>query len=304
MKNFFFFLLTIFLIGCGGITYPNWYNNPPQDQENILYATGVGLDKKSAISAALSNLASKISTTISSNLSISQGYSTTSGVNKNIQQKISQKVNNFHFYSYKVKKIKKLDDTTYVALVCMNKNKNGKLIVDESSKKLNQIELTFNNISNPIEKLKFARKNIKELKTNIIPNLFIAKLLNQNSDKLINKAQKLLIKLQNYIQNIKISINAKEYNNVIANFLTNLNFIISNKAPIKIYVTTKGFKTKILDNYVYKIQATLKIYYKHKILYNKTIISIGKSIIDYQTSKGIAKEDLYNKIKSSLNKVF
>jgi len=201
-KIIFSFFLFLFIIGCGNkVEYPTWFKNPPQDKANLLYATGEGMDKTSAINDALTQIANRISTSISSEMFVYQGYTqNNSNVNtmKSVQKQVLQKINNFHFYDYKVLKVKNISDKDYVALVVVDKNKNAKLIVEKNRDKLNLLIDKFNNLKNPLEKIKFAKSSIKITQEKILPELFIAKVLGANVDDLIRKAQRFLIKYKSY----------------------------------------------------------------------------------------------------------
>ena len=298
------FVIFIFLIGCGEIEYPKWYKSPPSDNSFILYATGNGLDKQSAVNSALSHIASKISTSISSEITVSKSYSTTSGLSRDIQQKITQKVNNFNFYDYQVKQIKRLKDNTYVALVAINKKKNAQMIIDKSKTILNTIKKEFNNLNNPIEKFKYAKSKLQLIQNEIIPNLFIAKVLGAYSDNIMKKAITLKLKLQKYIENIKVKIIANKYQNLLKEAVSNANLSISKHSNLIVSMKINKHNLKAFDRYITQLTADVNVIYNGKIYYSTTIKALSKSLINYETSTKLAKIELEKKLKEIIKNIF
>jgi len=304
-KIFFSLLLLLFIIGCSHkVEYPTWFKAPPQDKANLLYATGEGMDKTSAINDALTQIANRISTSISSEMFVYQGYTQNNSdvdTMKSVQKQVLQKINNFHFYDYKVLKIKNVADRDYVALVVVDKDKNAKLIVEKNRDKLNLLIEKFNNLKNPIEKIKFAKNSIKVINEKILPELFIAKVLGANVDNLIRKTQRFLITLQNYLQNIKVTIKANKYKNILAD---SINFpIISNSDLVIEMKVTEHFQ-KFIDEYMSQIKAIVTIKYKNSILLTKEIVATGASYVNYETSKKLALQELRKKLKKFFNSTF
>jgi len=300
-----FFFLFLFIIGCSHkVEYPTWFKNPPQDKGSLLYATGEGMDKTSAINDALTQIANRISTSISSEMFVYQGYTqNNSNVNtmKSVQKQVLQKINNFHFYDYKVLKVKNIADRDYIALVVVDKDKNAKLIVDKDKDKLNLLIEKFNNLKNPIEKIKFAKNSIKVINEKILPELFIAKVLGANVDDLIRKTQRFLITLQNYLQNIKITIKANKYKNILAD---SVSFPIVTDSNLVIEMKVSEYFQKAIDEYMTQIKAIITIKYKNSVLLTKEIVATGASYVNYQTSKKLALQELRKKLKKFFNTTF
>jgi len=300
------FLIILFLfLGCSEkVVYPKWFKNPPEDKNYIIYATGEGIDKTSAINDALTQIANRISTSISSEMFIYQGF-TQNNKNidtfKSVQKQILQKINNFHFYDYKILKMKNINKRDYVTLVAVDKNKNAKLIIDNNKNKLNLLIEKFDNIKSPLQKIKFAKKSIKIINENILPELFIAKILGENSNYLINKAQNFLITLQYYLQNIKVSLNANKYFNILAQCI---NFPISQNSNLAINMNIKENYQKVYDEYIVQIKAFITIKYQNNILLSKEVIAVKSSYVNYTISKKLALEELKKKLKETFIEIF
>ena len=304
MNRFLIFFIIFFLACSYKIEYPNWFKNPPEDKGNLLYATGEGMDKTSAINDALTQIANRISTSISSEMFVYQGYTqNNSNVNtmKSVQKQVLQKINNFHFYDYKVLKIKNVADRDYVALVEVNKAKNARLIIERNRILLANLKNNFKILKNPILKIKFAKNNVKVTNKKILPELFIAKVLGANVDSLIKKAQRFLITLQNYLQNIKVTIKANKYKNILAD---SINFPIVSNSDLVIEMKVTEHFQRVIDEYMSQVKAIITIKYKNSVLLTKEIVATGASYVNYQTSKKLALQELKKKLKKFFNTTF
>ena len=304
MNRFLIFFIIFFLACSYKIEYPNWFKNPPEDKGNLLYATGEGMDKTSAINDALTQIANRISTSISSEMFVYQGYTqNNSNVNtmKSVQKQVLQKINNFHFYDYKVLKIKNVADRDYVALVEVNKAKNARLIIERNRILLANLKNNFKILKNPILKIKFAKNNVKVTNKKILPELFIAKVLGANVDSLIKKAQRFLITLQNYLQNIKVTIKANKYKNILAD---SINFPIVSNSDLVIEMKIIDHFQRVIDEYMSQVKAIITIKYKNSVLLTKEIVATGASYVNYQTSKKLALQELKKKLKKFFNTTF
>jgi len=306
MKKYFLFFIFLFLsfTSCSHkVEYPTWFKNPPEDKKNLLYATGEGMDKISAINDALTQIANRISTSISSEMFVYKGYTQNdSNVNtiKSVQKQVLQKINNFHFYDYKVLKIKNIADRDYVALVVVDKNKNKKLIVEKNKDKIYLLINQFNNLKNPIEKIKFAKNSIEVIDKKILPELFIAKVLGANVDYLIKKAERFLITLQNYLQNIKITIKANKYKNILAD---SVNFPIVSNSDLVIEMKVIEHFQRVVDEFIVQVKAIITIRYKNSVLLTKEIIIAKSSYVNYKIAVNLALEELRNKLKQFFNTI-
>jgi len=288
MNRFLIFFIIFFLACSYKIEYPNWFKNPPEDKGNLLYATGEGMDKTSAINDALTQIANRISTSISSEMFVYKGYTQNNSdidTTKSVQKQVLQKINNFHFYDYKVLKIKNVADRDYVALVEVNKAKNARLIIERNRILLANLKNNFKILKNPILKIKFAKNNVKVTNKKILPELFIAKVLGANVDSLIKKAQRFLITLQNYLQNIKVTIKANKYKNILAD---SINFPIVSNSDLVIEMKVTEHFQRVIDEYMSQVKAIITIKYKNSVLLTKEIVATGASYVNYQTSKKLA----------------
>ena len=304
MKRFLIFFV-IFFLGClHKVEYPAWFKNPPQDRGNVLYATGEGIDKTSAINDALTQIANKISTSISSNFFIYQGYiQNNKEINtmKSVQKQILQKINNFHFYDYKVLKIKSLSDKDYIALVEVNKAKNAKLIIEKNKILLENLRNKFKILKNPILKIKFAINTINLINKKVFPQLFIAKVLGGDSDNLIQEYQQFLVLLEKYLQSIKIAIKANKYRNILKD---SLDFPIVSNSNLLIKMNVKETSVKVDEEYIYQIKVFLTINYKEIVLVSKEIVVSKYSYVNFNVSKNLALQELKIKLKEFFKKLF
>lgn len=304
MKRFLIFFVIFFLACSHKIEYPNWFKNPPQDRKNILYATGEGIDKTSAINDALTQIANKISTSISSNFFVYQGYiQNNKEVNtmKSVQKQILQKINNFHFYDYRVLKIKSLSDKDYIALIEVNKAKNAKLIIEKNKILLENLKNKFKILKNPILKIKFAKNTINLINKKVFPQLFIAKVLGEDSDDLIQEYQQFLVLLEKYLQSIKISIKANKYRNILKD---SLDFPIVLNSNLLIKMNVKEVSVKVNDEYVYQIKVFLTISYNKVILLSKEIVVSKYSYVSFDVSKNLALQELKIKLRDFFKGLF
>lgn len=305
---FFSFFLTLFLIGCSNkVNPPKWYNNPPISKNNyILYGTGEGLTKQSAINYALNQIAAQIHTSISSEIYISKSQSEHNkkiNFSKTVEQTIKQKIENFNVYNYKIIKLKKIKNI-YFTLVSVNKIELANILYKKNSDKLNSLKANFKN-SDYFHKFKIAKNQIKIIKKEIIPSLYISYLLGKKeASNVINSAKQYLISLNYFINRFSISIENNHYENLLNDLLTQNNIHISPKSQINISLKCKNKEFKYFDYYIYKLKCNLTINNKKNIIYSNEIKAAGKSLLNYQISKSLADIELKNKLKKILNQLF
>ncbi len=302
----FFFILFIFL-GCSSkINPPQWYNNPPTSQNGIIYATGEGLTKQSAINDALSQIGAQIHTSISSEIYISKTQNQINkkiNFSKTVEQTVKQKIENFNVYNYKTLKLKKIKDT-YFALVSVNKSELANITYQKNTDKLNALKENFEN-SDYFHKFKIAKQNLQTIQNEIIPSLYIAYFLgNTKALKAIKAAQKYALYMNKFINNFTVDIVSSNYNDLLYDLLSQHGVNIGKNSHLKIYFECKNNKFQYADYYIYKLSCTLNIKDKNNIVYSTNIKASGQSLLNYHISKSLAKINLKNKLNDTFSQIF
>lgn len=309
MKRIFFsFLFFIIFTSCSNkINPPKWYINPPVTQDNnVLYGTGEGLTKNSAINYALNQIAAQIHTSINSEVYISKSqnqHNQKINFSKTIEQTITQKIENFNIYNYKILKLKKIKNI-YFVLASVNKNQLANIIYKKNKDKLNNLKIFFKN-SDYFHKFKIAKQNINLLQKELIPSLYISYFLGKKDAlNIIKEAQDYTIFLNKFINNFTIAIKSKNYNNILYDLLTQKGININSNASLKIYFQCNKGKIKYSEYYIIKLNCNINIKNKHNLLFSQSIKSTGKSLLNYEISQSLAIINLKNKLKKIFATLF
>ena len=307
-KIFFSFFLLILFIGCSNkINPPKWYNNSHISKNSyILYGTGEGLSKQSAINYALNQIAAQIHTSISSEVYISKSqneHNKKINFSKTVEQTIKQKIENFNVYNYKILKLKKVKNI-YFTLVSVNKIELANIIYKKNADKLNNLKDNFKN-ADYLHKFKIAQKEIQLIKKGLIPSLYISYFLGKKDAlEVINSAQKYLNVLNTFSNKFNISIQNGNYKHLLDDLLTQKGIHIANNSLIKISLRCKNKEFKYFNYYISKLKCNLEIKNKNDILFSNGIKVAGKSLLNYQISKSLAEIKLKKELNSIFNQLF
>jgi len=278
--------------------YPQWFLNPPQDNEVYAYSTGEGITKDKAIKDALNNFISKYNIIISSNLNIKKQYWYGGLVNEKNEYIINTKIEPTKLCCYKVIKVKQYSYDNFLVLVKFNKKK----LIDNYIESLNTDFANFSNIfknikNMPVIEQYFILLELNEQLKKELKIINFLKAIKPNFD--IKSYKKLIIKIQKKYHNIKnnLVINIKNINcpkeieNDIEKYLTKnkIKIFKNNNLILVLKCTEKIENNKYLQLKIYNIN--MNIYYKQQ-LFDKNIFNI---ILPINASlNGI----LYNKLKN------
>ena len=295
MKKYIVLLILIF-IGCS-TKPPKWFFNTQSDTNTILFATASGKTKEDAINNALNLAASKISIKINSIFTSNKGYyKSNNKINtySNVSNQITAQIKNFEFHSYKIIKIAKKDK--FYVLIAIDRVKNADFLYQKSF--YNYLKLKqYLNIKDKLEILKSHPTVIKQIDNNL-STLYIAKSLYnfEKIDVLIQKYIKLKNQLTDKLNNITFKIK-NDYQNIIKNSLSELNFNISNKGIIILSsYTTKKYKINGYKIFLIKMHITMQD--RNKIDF--TISCAGNSINNYNIAKNFALMECKRKLKEKI----
>lgn len=114
------------------ISYPSWYLNPPQNNQELLYGIGEGFTINEATKNALENLSSRLMVTISSN-TVSSSKSFTDYreyTTKTTTQDIKSEIEKLSFNNYKVEDSLSMD-RRIIVLLSSSKNDMTKTLQDQ-----------------------------------------------------------------------------------------------------------------------------------------------------------------------------
>ncbi len=297
MKKLIFFIAVLFL-GCANKEIPKWYLKNYPDNNEFIYATGEGKNKKEATNSALNEIISKIEITLSSNIDIQKSVINSNGKTsayENISQIIKTYIPKTKIYDYKILKTAK--DSKYYVLIAVNKIKNANLIYDKAQK---EIQLIRNSMSNDeIYILKKYPKLIKQT-DKIISNLYFAYTMfpSPKIKHLIQKANNLKNILIKQYNNVGFEIK-KDYANILKETLSSLNFPL--KKGIKSYINANVTRQKVMDYYITTINMTVLLKDKSEMVIG--LICSGKSINNYNLAQSFALKECKKRLKEKLLKI-
>jgi hypothetical protein len=154
------------------ISLPDWYLNPPQNDNITLYGVGYGSDLKNSEQNALDNLSQKIIVSISSSMEISKqenSYNKKANFSESSRQQIKSKVAQISFINFKNDKSAVFNNQIY-SLVSINRQE----LINQYEEKVNYYTDKINQISSQQK-----NKTLIEQKADFL-----------QIEKLINKAEK------------------------------------------------------------------------------------------------------------------
>ncbi len=292
MRKLIFLLPSILLfIACSSPNPPQWYNKIYNDNNNIIYATGVGKTKQEAINNALANASAKISVIVKSMYKSLKyqykGNDTTSYSNNSIFN-IETKTNPIEFSQYKILKLQKKEN--YYILIQINRIENAKYICNNIN--YPDIDKTSLNIFLNYKKIIFLlNQKIKKLKN--INALY--PLCKNKLTQIINLKKEIIKKFNNL--SVFIVSNNKNIKNIMEDIL---NIQTSKNGNIKIFIH-QNTKYKQIGNYkITTIYLNLKIKADNHSK-NYSLICAASSIQDFNTAKELAYQECKGKLKNLFN---
>jgi TusA-related sulfurtransferase len=302
MKKLIFPLFLILLIGCAEHKVdvykpkpiPSWYLNPPQGNENIIYVSGSGIDKKQAILNALSNFISRYSITISSNIETKVKSFGGGLYNKQSSNEIKATVKKFEVSNYTVVKAEQYSYDKFLVLIKIDIYKLYENLKNKLDNRFKDYKNQYNFILNQnllkqyidLQKLYTKLKNEENY-------IFILKIMNKNFNEksylsFINKVKNKLYEIKNNLY-IEIISNNKKIAEDIKKYLTNKGIKIG-KSSIKMIINVnKKTSTSYMNLITYNIYINVK--YKNEIIgsnFFKIILTPKSNISGY----------LFNEIKN------
>jgi len=308
MKKLVFFLFFILLIGCTHKQtfvakpkpMPAWYLNPPQSNNNIVYVTGEGINKKAAVLNALSNFVSRYSVTISSKFQTKLQDFGGGVANKNAAYNIQATVKKFEVSNYEIVKAKRYKFDQFLVLIKVDVDKLYANIKNRLDNRFTEYKSSYNNIlqEDPLKQLVDLQK--LSLKLEDEKNyIYILKTMNQNfnAKKYLSFIDEVKNRLDSLKDTIHIQISSNNFKIVedIKRYLTSKGIKIGN-SQIKLVVNVKKRKSSTMNLIAYEVYLTTK--YKGSIVgsnYFKIIVPQNADINGY----------LFNDIKNmSIEKFF
>lgn len=283
------------------IPIPNWYLQPPSNDQAYLYGSASAFTIEEAKAIALDQISKQLVVKVNSKFS----SSTTSATNyyeKRSTQNLEQKSLTIEFSNYKIVKSQKIDDTFYI-LLKVDRIKLFNNYKNKFNTIHNKITYSLKKINNKnrlvqIFTLKDELKSIKKAK--VLLNILVS-IDNSFDDKkyldVYNKIQNNISKLQS---NIRIAIKSNDTisKNQFSNFLNSNSYNISNKnSDITIKLNTTSLYSKAYGWYVAKKTTNIKIISNNKLLLSHTINYKGRSSTSEQSANLNSGTNFYKKLK-------
>jgi len=305
-------LLVVFMAtGCGKpkpkpvvINYPSWYLNPPQNDGAFLYGASEGIDKKSAVDAALNAIASKLSVSVESTMESKKRVSQSS-YSKTVTSNIKSSVKKITFNSYEVSKVDTMGFGKTLVLVQVDRKKFYDRKNQELTSKLRVIESSYSSFASkdPISKL----KALDEFNKNIQESRELLFLINTvNSAHSIDKDLKRLEELSQEEEKTKSSVRFYFRSNKDAALLVEplkvalndekLKVIGSSTGSsndVKVEVTSRTNSSKLMGRYVSKASVNIKlINNKGNVVASNKFVVTGRSAYGYSQAAESASRSL------------
>lgn len=206
MKKVILLFITLFLLlGCSAKddldlsfkkTLPQWYVNPPQTSQTVLYSIGEGESKEVALKNALNMMASTLSVSIESSYN-STKFVQEGRVNTNqldVENKISSSVKNIRISSYELLEYEEVGFRNHILLVKIDKSKLFESLKSELEQDFSLVDAELKSLSlyNALAQLS-GYKKIKA-KLDDVPNRLIVMSVLDNSfdaEMYIKRVQKI-----------------------------------------------------------------------------------------------------------------
>lgn len=270
------------------MSYPTWYINPIENDDNYLYGIGEGKNLDEASKKALINISSKLSTSISSSSNIYEKSYTTyrEYIQKDVTQNINTNTENLTYQNYQLDKSEKIKYNQFFVRVKVEKQnlinnlkKEVETLINDSIKKEKDL-LQKDSLTRYFEYLDIYNSFYK--KQNKVQ---ILKILDTNyNDKIFyNYVDKIKEKI--FINKSKISFNIenKTYSEIVSNKikeeLTNKKFEerTSIKAPFKINISSNINKKESHGIYIVDNNISVKIFNKKNLIKTNNYFLKGAS---------------------------
>ena len=291
MKKYIIFLIIFFIACSSSPKPPQWYNKIYNDNNNFIYATGVGNSKKEAIANALANASAKISVIVKSNFkSLKYQYqgNDASTYSNNSLLNIETKTNPITFSEYKILKLKQKDK--YYVLIKIDRIKNAKnmcnnINIQPIDKSNLNIFLNYKKIINLLNKKIQKLQNINALYP-----------ICKNRLKKIKNLKENIIKKHNNL-NISVYSNNQFLKNIIENIL---NIKSSSIGNIKVYIKEQTKYKKIGEYKIATIYLNLNIKSNNHSK-NYYLTCAASSMGSFTLAKELAYQECKTKLKQILN---
>jgi len=246
MRYIVLFIVTLFLSACFNgndyeiqekqFIYPDWYINPPQNNQQKLYGVGSGKTKQDAIFNALDDLSSRLMLTVESTQEISSKSfrDFREYISKTTTQKINTQTQKLSFQEYKIEDFYAVSNQIYY-LISVEKNSLQRTLEDEATTLYNE----FNSIDNSFYDILSKNIKYKHLLEKFYTNFNKIQIL----QSLKNKDDQ-----NKYMDTIKkIEEQVKENNNRISFYITSDTNSKSFEDIFKDSLNTKLYKISIAN---------------------------------------------------------
>jgi hypothetical protein len=292
------------------VSYPSWYLNPPQNNQELLYGIGEGFTINEATKNALENLSSRLMVTISSN-TVSSSKSFTDYreyTTKTTTQDIKSEIEKLSFNNYKVEDSLSMDKRIIV-LLSSPKNDISKTLQDQINTLYKELDFINTNSTkhDPLTNIFAYEKMLEKLYANYNKSQILADLNSSNNDKYIKTVDELKAKVYKEKSKIVFFITADNDSEIFKdtvkdNILKNKFKVIQTKEnnPYCYQIDLRATSSRNNPYGMYIIDSILNI----KILDNQnTQISSNSHSLKGASSQSFddAKINLINKLKTLTN---
>ena len=259
---------------------PSWVHAlPPSDNEKYIYGIAIATDRKSAISAALSDMISKLGVNIESSFvshdEVDGAYEKTT-----LDSIIKSKVSSIKINNYKVIKAVKINFRKFAVMVQTDKKKMTRGLLEDLKFQKNLITQKLDSIKNSNS---IVKHNVKHELSKKAQDLLASVLMLHELDKNFDKDKNILFisqrkkdflkelqKLKFYVSGAK---NSEYFVKTIKNFLSSKNFNITTrkKGAVEIYVKVDTSKSKIASTKIAIIKLLISVKQKDEEIAGQTL---------------------------------
>jgi len=318
IKYISFFIAIVFavlIVGCASkeprVKYPSWYSASINDGV-YYYGVGEAKNKNSAKAIALNEIASFISTKISSNTNLQKLSSSSTKRDAYYEQSAAQSIDNevkkIEFNDYEIVKTAILDNGNYIVQVRVNRAKTAKRIIDNINSQLSVYnKILSSNNNNILKKIKKINTALNKIDNNLLPQYYSAQVLDNTHKNTLKQIQSIKNKMQAIKSSITFSITSikmdkgyKDYENVVAKYITNKGYKITNKKhsnmpQVFVYYDEKNIKAG--SKFIFNLRLVMSIKYNGNTLYKDTITLAANSRSGYDVSRSFVVKKLKNKLE-------
>ena len=319
MRALIFILISLFISSCqtsppenliAPPQLPSWYQNPPADTQQDLYAVGIGENPAMAVQNALVYLATKLSVSVSSTTTINKTlYRGVYQFNETqLDKSTTMEINQIKINQFSQLKMEQIGYEQFITLIKSNKQKlasDYKKRLDKQITNYQQDQKIYNQQAGYLKYLQVLQHfkglkkfdNMLSIYQSLAPKSVIYKYLQhlkEVSQNFKQQASKVIF---------KIKYNQKHTITQLANYLTKAGFKVTTKniATNTIKLTSSTKSTNAEGFYIMRSQLNVTFYEKNKLISGNIVSLKGQGLNQNQASVNQQRKLQYFLNKKGLN---